>query len=117
MLSEDTVVFEDASPEAFSTLEALDDIAVTVESIVLSLGGEQERDAYLAAADEYETYADSLADEPGERGAEVSARLSELEERMADAFQALLKGCPAHIRTLHDAIRAAVDAEEEAEAA
>ena len=54
LLSEDSVFLEEASPEALSTLEALDDIADTVESIVFSLAGAEERDAYLALADEYD---------------------------------------------------------------
>ena len=31
---------------------------------------------------------------------------------MTDAFDALLAGCPDHIRKLHEALRGAIDAEE-----
>jgi PHD/YefM family antitoxin component YafN of YafNO toxin-antitoxin module len=112
MLSEDLSILEDATPEALSTLEALDEIADTVESIVFSLAGAEERDAYLALADEYDAYANTLADEPALRTPEQSARLSELEKLMEDAFKAILMGSPGHIRKLHDDVRAAIDAEE-----
>jgi PHD/YefM family antitoxin component YafN of YafNO toxin-antitoxin module len=112
MLTEDLSILEDATAEAVSTLEALDDIAGTVEAIVIGLGGAQERDAYLALADEYDAFADTLADEPELRTPEQSARLSEFEKLLEDAFLAILKGCPEHIRKLHDATRAAIAAEE-----
>jgi hypothetical protein len=111
MLSEDLSILDDA-PEGLSTLEALDDIGDIVEAVVLGLGGEAERDAYLTIADQYDEYADSVALEQADRTAEENARLSELEERTAAAFGALLQGCPDHIRKLHEALRGAIDAEE-----
>ena len=54
MLTEEPLLLEDAAIEALSTLEALDDITDSVEALVLSYGGEQERDAYFALADEYQ---------------------------------------------------------------
>jgi hypothetical protein len=112
MLSEDLSIQEDSAPEAVSTLEALDDIADAVENIVLSLGGVEERDTYLALAEEYDSYAGSLAEVPGLKTPEQSARLLELEKQMEDAFRAVLLGCPEHIRKLHEAVRAAVVSEE-----
>jgi len=117
MLNEDVVVIEDTAPEALSTLEALDDIAGTIEAIVVGMGGDEERDAYLALADEYESLADNLMGEAEQAEPEEIARLSDLETRMAEAFQTLLQACPAHIRNLHEAARAAIDAEEALEAA
>jgi hypothetical protein len=111
MLSQDLSILDDA-PEGLSTLEVLDDISDIVESVVLGLGGEAERDAYLTLTDQYDEYADSVAAEPADRTPEESVRLSELEERMIDAFDALLAGCPDHIRKLHEALRGAIDAEE-----
>lgn len=111
MLSEDLSILDDA-PEGLSTLEVLDDVADIVESVVLGLGGEAERDAYLTLVDQYDELSDSVAAEPADRTAEENARLSKLEERMAAAFETLLQGCPDHIRKLHEALRAAIDAEE-----
>ncbi len=102
---------DDATSETLSTLEALNDIADTVEAIVISFGGEQERDAYLALSDEYEDYAETLPDEAALRTPEQNAGLSELGKLREDAFEALLKECPAHIRTLYHAAGAAIDAE------
>jgi hypothetical protein len=115
MLSEDLSITEEAAPEADSTLEALDDIAGDVETIVLNLGGAEEREAYLALADEYDSYVEGLA-EPGVRTPEQSARLLELEKQMEEAFRAILQECPEHIRKLHEAVRTAIDAEEASEA-
>ena len=116
MLSQDLSTLDDA-PEGLSTLEVLDDIADIVESVVLGLGAEEERDAYVTLVDQYDEYADSVSLEPADRTPEENARLSELEERMAAAFEKLLAGCPDHIRKLHEALRGAIDAEEaEAEA-
>jgi hypothetical protein len=111
-LSEDPFIQEDAAAEPLSVLEALDDIAGTVETIVLSFGGEQERDAYFALADEYGSYADTLLEETAQRDPEQNARLLDLEKRMETALNAILQACPGHIRKLHDAVRSAVDAEE-----
>jgi arginyl-tRNA synthetase len=116
MLSEDISILEDTTPEVPSTLEALDDIADIVESIALSLGGAEERDAYLALADEYDAYASELAEDPDLRSAEQNDRLQELEKLAEDAFRAVLKDCPEHIRKLHEAVRVAFDEEEAAEA-
>ncbi len=66
----------------------------------------------MTLTDQYDEYADSVSLEPEDRTAEENARLSELEERMAAAFEKLLAGCPDHIRKLHEAIRGAIDAEE-----
>ena len=112
MLSEDLSVVEDAAPEAVSTLEALDDVADAVETIILNLGGAQERDVYFALADEYDSYADTLAGAPELRSEGESARLSELENQMEEAFRAVLQGCPEHIRKLYEAVRAAIGSEE-----
>ena len=106
-MSEDPFIQEDAAPEPFSILEALDDIAGTVETIILSFGGEQERDAYLALVDEYGSYADAMPEEPAQ-----NAKLLELEKRIETALNAILQTCPGHIRKLHDAVRSAVDVEE-----
>jgi hypothetical protein len=110
-LTADLSIFEDATAEAVSTLEALNDIADTIEAIVLNLAAEPERDAYLALVDEYEAFADSLPDEPVLRSPEQNAEVFELAKRMEDIFEAILKGCPGHIRALHDAVQAAIDAE------
>jgi uncharacterized protein Yka (UPF0111/DUF47 family) len=115
MSSEDLSNTEDAVPEAVSTLEALDDVAGDIETIVLNLGEPEEREAYLELADEYDSYADSLA-EPALRTPEQSARLLELEKQMEEAFEAILQECPEHIRTLYEAVRAAISSEEELEA-
>ena len=114
MLSQDLSILDDGdeAPEGLSALEALDDIGDIVEAVVLGLGDAAERDAYLTLVDQYEEYADSVALEPADRTPEESVRLSELEERMIDAFDALLAGCPDHIRKLHEALRCAIDAEE-----
>ena len=111
-MTEDPFIQEDAAPEALSILEALDEIAGTVETIVLSFGGEQERDAYFALADEYGSYADSLLEETAQRDPEQDARLMELDKRMETALNAIVQACPGHIRKLHEAVPAAVDAEE-----
>jgi hypothetical protein len=102
---------DDATFETLSTLEALSDIADTVEVIVVSYGGEQERDAYLALADEYEDYAENLPPDSAHAAPEQIARLSELGKLKEDAFEAILKECPAHIRSLFHAAGAAIDAE------
>ena len=102
---------DDATSETFSILEALNDIADTVEAIVISFGGEQQRDAYLALADEYEDYAGTLPDEAALGTPEQNARLSALGKLREDAFKALLKDCPDHIRTLYHAAGAAIDSE------
>ncbi len=112
MLSENLSNLEDDTSEVVSTLEALGDIADTVETIILSLGGAQERDAYLALADEYEAYAGTLPEEPALRSPEQGAWLLELEKLTEAAFKAMLQACPGHIRKLHGAVLAAVDAEE-----
>ena len=65
----------------------------------------------MALSDEYEDYAETLPDEAALRNPEQNARLSELGKLREDAFEALLKGCPAHIRTLYHAAGAAIDAE------
>jgi hypothetical protein len=111
-LTEDPSNLEDANPEPLSTLEALDDIADIVETIVLGFGGEQEQDAYLSLADEHASYADTLPEEPARRTMQQNGRLQELEKLMEDAFKPILQACPDHIRKLHDAVRAAIDAEE-----
>jgi hypothetical protein len=111
MLSQDISTLDDA-PEGLSTLEVLDDISDIVETVVLGLGGEAERDAYVTLTDQYEEYADSVSLEPEDRTAEENARLLELEERVAAAFEKLLAGSPEHIRKLYDAVRGAIDAEE-----
>lgn len=115
-MSEELSILEDVTAETLSTLEALDDVADTVESVVLSLAGEEEREGYFALADEYEAYAETLADEQALRSPEENDRLLELEGLMEDAFKAILADCPEHIRKLHEAVRAAIAAEEEARA-
>jgi hypothetical protein len=115
-LTEDLSNLEDASLEPFSALEALDDIAGIVETIVLSFGSEQEQDAYLTLADEYASYADSLIEEPARRTSQQNDRLLELEKQMEVAFRPILQSCPDHIRKLHDAMRAAIEAELASEA-
>ncbi|MGO9486253.1 MAG: hypothetical protein ACLPX9_16995 [Rhodomicrobium sp.] len=115
MLSEDLSITEDATAEFLSTLEALDDIADGVEAIVLSLGGAQEREAYFAIAEEYEAYAEALLEETAPKSPEQDARLMDLEKRMESAFNTMLEACPEHIRKLHGAVRAAIDAEEASE--
>jgi hypothetical protein len=116
MLTEEPVLLEDAAIETLSTLEALDDITDTVEAIVLSFGAEPERDAYFAIADEFESFAGSLPEDPALRTREDEARLLELQQEMDEALAVILKDCPDHIRALHGAVRAAVDAEEAARA-
>lgn len=115
MLSEDLSNSDEAAPEAVSTLEALDDVAGDIETIVLNLGGAEERETYLALADEYNSYADEL-DEPGLRTPEQSARLSELEKQMEEAFSEILQECPEHISKLYEAVREAISSEEASEA-
>jgi len=110
-LTADLSMFEDAASESISTLEALNDIADTVEAIVLNFAGEPERDAYLALADEYEAFAETLLDEPVLRSAEQNVQILELAQRMEDIFEAILRGCPSHIRALHEAVQEAIDAE------
>ena len=110
-MTADLSIFEDATSEPLSTLEALSDIADTIETIVLNLATGQERDAYLALADEYDAYADTVPDGSVLRSPEQNAQIFELAKRMEDAFEAILRGCPGHIRTLHGAIDAAIDAE------
>ncbi len=63
-MSEDLSILEDATPDAVSNLEALDDIADNVEAIVLNHADTQERDGYLALTEEYEAYTDTLPEEP-----------------------------------------------------
>jgi hypothetical protein len=111
-MTEDPSNFEDANPEPLSTLEALDDIADIAENIVLSFGGDQEQDAYLTLAEEHASYADTLPEEPARRTPQQNGRLQELEKQMEDAFGPILRACPDHIRKLHDAVRAAIGAEE-----
>jgi hypothetical protein len=110
-VTEDPSILDDVNPEPLSTLEALDDIADTVDTIVLNFAGEQERDAYLTLADEYQSYVDTLPEEPEQRTAEQNGRLLKLATRLADTFRPLLEACPAHIRRLHGAVRQALDAE------
>jgi hypothetical protein len=110
-LTADLSIFEDAASEPVSTLEALNDIADTIEAVVLNLAAGPERDAYLALVDEYEVLADTLPDESALRSAEQNAQIFELAKRMEDIFEAILRGCPSHIRTLHGAAQAAIDAE------
>jgi len=110
-LTTDPAIFEDDASEPLSTLEALNDIADTIEAIVLGLAAGQERDAYLALVDEYEAYADTLPEASVLRSAEQDVQILELAKRMEDVFEAILRGCPGHIRTLHGAIHAAIDAE------
>ena len=115
MLSEDLSITEDAAPEAVSTLDTLDDIAGDVETIVLNLGGVEERETYLALADEYDSYACELA-EQGLSTPEEGARLLELEKQAEEAFKAVLQTSPEHIRKLYEAVRAAIGSEEASEA-
>ena len=102
-MTADLAIFEDAASEPLTTLEALSDIADTVEAIVLSLAAERERDAYLALADEYEACAESTP--------EQNTQLFELAKRMEEVFEAIVRGCPSDIRALHEAIHTAIDAE------
>jgi hypothetical protein len=111
LLTADLSLLDDASTETLSTLEALNDIADTVETIVLGFSGEQERDAYLSRVDDYEDYAETLPDSAALRTPEQNAQLSALGKLTEDAFEALLQGCPAHIRSLYNAARTAIDAE------
>ncbi|MGO9547408.1 MAG: hypothetical protein ACLPPF_21770 [Rhodomicrobium sp.] len=113
-MSEDLSILEDATPDAVSNLEALDDIADNVEAIVLNHADTQERDGYLALTEEYEAYTDTLPEEPALRSPEQSSRLLELEKLMETAFEAILQACPDHIRELDGAVRAAIGAEEAA---
>jgi hypothetical protein len=62
LLTADLSLLDDASTETLSTLEALNDIADTVETIVLGFNGEQEQAAYLSWVDDYEDYAETLPD-------------------------------------------------------
>jgi hypothetical protein len=110
-LTADFSMFEDAASEPVSTLEALNDIADTVEAIVLNVAAGPERDVYLALVDDYEALAETLPDESGLRSAEQNAKVFELAKRMEDIFEAILKGCPDHIRALHGAVQAAIEAE------
>ena len=110
-MTADRAIFEDTTSEPVSTLEALNDIADTVEAIVLNLAAGPERDAYLALVDEYEAFADTLPDESGLRTAEQNAEIFELATRMEDIFEAILNGCPSDIRALHSAIHASIGAE------
>jgi hypothetical protein len=110
-LTADLSLLDDASTETLSTLEALNDIVDTVETIVLGFSGEQQRDAYLSRVEDYEDCAETLPDSTALRTPEQNARLSALGKLTEDAFEALLRGCPAHIRSLFDAVRTAMDAE------
>jgi hypothetical protein len=110
-LTADLSMFEDDNSEPLSALEALNDIADTVEAIILSLASEQERDAYLALADEYEACVDSMPEGAALKSPEQEPQTLELAKRMEDVIEAILRGCPAHIRTLHEAVHAAIDAE------
>jgi hypothetical protein len=110
-LTADFTVFEDDNSEPLSTLEALNDIADTVEAIVLSLASGQERDAYLALADEYEACAESMPEGSSLKNPEQDTQTFELAKRMEDVLEVILRGCPAHIRTLHEAVHSAIDAE------
>jgi hypothetical protein len=110
-LTADLAIFEDAASEPVSTLEALNDIADTVEAIVLNLASGPEREAYLALVDEYEAIAETLPDDPVLRSAEQNVQILELAQRMEDIFEAILRGCPGDIRALHGAVHAAIDAE------
>jgi hypothetical protein len=112
MLSEDLSILDDAAPEALETLEALEDIAGDIETLILNFGDSEERDTYLALADEYDSYVDSVAGDPALRSPEEAARLFDLEKQMEEAFRAVLQGCPEHIRKLHEAARAAIASEE-----
>jgi hypothetical protein len=66
---------------------------------------------YLALVDEYEVLADTLPDESALRNAEQNAQIFELAKRTEDLFEAILSGCPSHIRTLYRAVQATIDAE------
>jgi hypothetical protein len=110
-LTADLSIFEDATIEPVSTLEALTDMADTVEAIVLNLAAGPERDAYLALIDEYEAFADTLPDESGLRSSEQNVQILQLAKRTDEIFEAILRGCPGDIRALHGAVHAAIDAE------
>jgi hypothetical protein len=110
-MTADLSIFEDSTSEPVSTLEALNEIADTVEAIVLNLAAGPERDAYLALVDEYEAFAGSLPDESLLRSEEQNAEVFELAKRMEDIFETILSGCPGDIRTLYEAVHAALDAE------
>jgi hypothetical protein len=86
-------------------------MADTIEAIVLSSATEQERDAYLALADEYEACADSVPDGSALKSPEQDTQMFELAKRMEDALEAILRACPSHIRTLYEAVQEAIDAE------
>ena len=107
----DLSTFEDDSSEPLSTLEALSDMADTIEAIVLSLAAGSERDAYLALADEYEAYADSMPEGSVLKSPEQDTKMLELAKRMENVLEAILQGCPSHIRTLYRAVDEAIDAE------
>ncbi|MGA7325143.1 MAG: hypothetical protein WBX25_11805 [Rhodomicrobium sp.] len=70
------------------------------------------RDAYLALAGQYESYAESLPEEAAQRTPEENRRLMELEQLVSDAFKPMMQACPAHIHKVHEAVREALDAEE-----
>jgi len=114
-LTEDLSNIEDISLDSLSALEALEEVAGIVEALVLSSGGESERDAYIAAADEYEAYVEGLS-EDAERTAEQASRISQLEAAITAALKPLLAASPEHIRNLYDAAHKAIEAEEAAEA-
>ncbi|MGA7329176.1 MAG: hypothetical protein WBX25_32980 [Rhodomicrobium sp.] len=80
------------------------------ETIVLSFVGEQERDAYLALAGQYESYAESLPEEAAQRTPEENRRLMEVAQLVSDAFRPMMQACPAHIHKVHEAVREALDA-------
>jgi hypothetical protein len=111
-MTEDLSNIEDLSLESLSALEALEDVAGIVEALVLSFGGERERDAYLAAADEFEAYVETLPEDDEKRTAEQTSRLSKLEEGITNALKPLLAASPEHIRNLHVAVQRALEAEE-----
>ena len=107
----DVAVDEDNASEPLSMLEALNDIADGIETVVLSFAAEQELDAYLALSEQYDAFAESVPDGPALRSSEQNAQIFELAKRMEDVFEAILQGCPSHIRTLYSAIHTAIDIE------
>ncbi|HZV21388.1 MAG TPA: hypothetical protein VE986_07580 [Hyphomicrobiales bacterium] len=114
-MSEDPASMDDDNLSLDSTIEALEEIADIVETIILGYAGEQRREAYLALADEYEAYANSLPEEESQRTPEENGRLKELTVLMTEAFRPLAEACPAHIRKVHEAVLAALDAEQDSE--
>jgi hypothetical protein len=110
-LTVDLSTFEDDSSEPLSTLEALSDMADTIEAIVLSLATGSERDAYLALADEYEACAESMPDGSVLKSPEQETQMLELAKRMENVIEGILRACPSHIRTLYGAVDEAIDAE------